>query len=397
MEIIAPKQCTGCGACMAVCPVKAIEMKTAADGFVHPQIDDQLCTRCNRCVRVCQAQEGGKEPMQAYAALGHNAALVEKSASGGIFATLADHCVRDGGVAVGAVMERVNNEFQVFHAVAEKPEGLTVMQGSKYVQSDAWRCYPAVMEAVGSGRTVLFSGTPCQVAAVKRLTGNPDNLITVDLICHGVPSAEMFNQYARILGRRLGGRLEHIRFRDKRCQKSFCAELTLSCLGREQSRYLSASLMSFYRLFLDGTIYRSSCYTCPYAKRQRVGDLTIGDYWGVEDAHAADFASQRMEKRSDWSCVLVNSAKGAGFLQRCADDLELIPSQVEWVAAKNQQLNQPSPEPPEHAGLMRQYMSRGYGAVERAFVKKNGGWLKYRWRMFKSLYQNHKRSLRNKG
>ena len=397
MEIISPKKCTGCGACMAVCSAKAIEMKIAEDGFRYPRVNDQLCTRCGQCVKICRSQENGRTPLQAYAALGHHAALVERSASGGVFATLAHQCVEKGGMVAGVVLERTADGFQVFHAIAEKPEALTAMQGSKYVQSDAWRCYPAILEALNSGNTVLFSGTPCQVSAVKRLTGNPDNLITMDLICHGVPSGTMLNQYARILGRRLGGRLNHIRFRDKSCKKSFCAEIGLMRFGKVHTYRLSSSLMSFYRLFLKGSIYRSSCYTCPYAKQQRVGDLTIGDYWGVEEKHAEDFASGRMEKRSDWSCVLVNSEKGAAFLQSCADDLSLIPSRVEWVAAKNQQLNAPSPEPPEREIMMHDYQRHGYGALERAFVKESGGWLKYRWRMLKNLRQNQKRSLENKG
>ena len=399
IELLCRAECSACGACLAVCPVEAIRMKEAMGGFKYPEIDEDKCLYCGKCERICALAETEEKhaPMKAYAAVGRCGSLVEKSASGGIFASLAMKLVKDNSMISGAVMDTDKGVSQVFHVIAEREDDIVPMQGSKYVQSDAWKCYRDVMKALREGKQVLFSGTPCQVSAVKRLTGDPENLVTLDLICHGVPSVQMFNEFARIFGRRFGGTFSDICFRDKSCGKGFYAEIGVRRFGKRRAYHLSSRLMSFYRLFLSGKIYRESCYECPYANMNRVSDITIGDYWGVEEKHAQDFAEGRMENRSDWSCVLVNTQKGSRFLHQYSDVLKLISSKPEWVAEKNGQLNKPSRKPSDREAVMQRYANGGYAAVEWAFIQENGGSFRYYLHLIKNVFRNRSRYQKYKG
>jgi len=264
------------------------------------------------------------------------------------------------------------------------------MQGSKYVQSDAWRCYGAVLDAVKNGKYVLFTGTPCQVAAVRKLTGNPENLITMDLICHGVPPVQMLNDYLRILSKRFGGTVEELNFRDKSCGKQFCARVGIK-RGKNVKDYLVRSrFLSYYKYFLEGTIYRESCYSCPYANMDRISDITIGDFWGIEKYHGKDLEQEGMTSPKDWSCILVNTDKGDHFLKRYGSDLYLYSSRPEWIAENNQQLNAASARPQNRSEVLEAYRSGGFQTVEKEFIRKNGGYLRFSYRMARSIYQNRR-------
>jgi len=393
------KECSGCGACAVICRMNAICMKTAEDGFKYPSIDPERCINCGMCEDICKARKDEERnyPAKAYAAVGTDEHFVSKSASGGAFAATAREWMKRDGLVAGVIMKKNSEGFYVHHLLSNSCEDLSAMQGSKYIQSDAWECYDGVIEAVRSGRPVLFSGTPCQVSAIKRLTKNPDNLVTMDLVCHGVPSARMFNEYTKMQGKRLGGTLCDIRFRDKTCGKNFYAELCICKRWKRRAYYLSSTFMSFYKFFLRGITYRESCYDCPYANIKRVSDITVGDYWGIAEKHAHDFQEGRMKVRNDWSCVLVNTDKGKRFLDSCSDSLYLVPSRVEWVTEKNAQLNHPSTKPAERERLMRLYIAKGYEALERVFVQENGGTLRYYWRMTKNMLANQKRHMQSKG
>lgn len=391
-------QCSGCGACMAVCPKEAITMQEAADGCVYPVIDHDKCIRCGKCLRICDFHqpETLRAPIEAWAAAGRDDALVKRSASGGVFATLAMRWIADGGLVAGAVMDVDAQGVRVYHLLSDKAEDVRRMQGSKYVQSDAWRCYAGVTAALRAGRNVLFSGTPCQVAAIRRLTGNPDNLTAIDIICHGVPPQRMLADYAQILSRRFHAPLTGLVFRDKSVGRSFCARIDLQRRKHVSSLYLRSHELSYYKYFLESAIYRESCYQCPYARLERAADLTIGDYWGVEKHHAAEIAAG-MRHHSDWSCMLVNSDKGARLLERSAESFDVIPSQSAWVSAQNHQLQHPSGKPDEREDLLQLYRTQGYRGMEAAFVRKEGGKLRYAVRLNRQIRRNRKAHMNNEG
>ena len=390
-------KCSGCGACMAACPRQAIVMREGQYGCKYPVIDEAACVRCGKCLQICPYQPlaDAAAPRAVYAAAGTAEDVVRNSASGGIFATLALDWISQGGLVAGAVMDCTDG-VQVYHVLSGKAEDVGGMQGSKYVQSDAWRSYGEVVEALRAGKPVLFSGTPCQIAAIRRLTGDPNNLTTIDLICHGVPPVKMLDEYVRLLGKRFRGQISGFTFRDKSVRRDFCARIDVQ-RGRKRSYYLRSSILSFYKHFLTGTFYRENCYSCPYARLERVSDLTIGDYWGIEARHAEDIRNGKMPVRKDWSCVLVNTEKGQQLLDVHGSALALYASQADWVAQDNHQLRHPSARPAERAALLERYEQGGYAAVEDAFMQKCGGKLRYHVRLIRQLCQNAKARKADKG
>ena len=211
-------------------------------GCKYPVIDGALCVGCGKCKAVCtyQSPRLEKQPTAAYAVVGKDNALIKRSASGGAFASMAMRWIDGGGAVAGAIME-VTADVQVYHILASGAADIRRMQGSKYVHSDAWRCYGDVAAALKAGKQVLFSGTPCQVAAVKALTGDPDNLTTIDLICHGVPPLKMLNEYVRVLERRFVGKVTDFVFRDKQVPKAFCTRVDVRRGKKHHSYYLRSS------------------------------------------------------------------------------------------------------------------------------------------------------------
>ncbi len=380
--------CSGCGACIVACPKAAIRMKEAADGCKYPVIDPALCVGCRKCLKVCayRQEQSNQLPLAAYAAVGKDEDVVKNSTSGGVFASLALSWIRSGGLVAGAVMN-LTNGVQVYHILSEDEADIRRMQGSKYVQSDAWRCYAPILEALKNGRRVLFSGTPCQVAAIKKLTGNPDNLTTIDLICHGVPPVKMLKEYVCLLEKRFLGKIVSFTFRDKSARRNFCARLDIQRAGKKQKLYVSSSMLSFYKHFLQGTTYRGNCYTCPFARIERISDLTVGDYWGIKAQHADAFASGMMPEREDWSCLLVNTAKGNLLLSEYGGKMDMFRSNAEAVANENHQLRHPTRQPSQRTELLKAYAQDGYAAIEKQFVRSNGG-VRYYVRLLKQLRQN---------
>lgn len=283
--------CCGCGACWASCPRNAISMVEDEYGCKYPIINESICIKCGKCLKMCKYQnvKSGKNPIVAYAAKTKNEQILNKSASGGIFASLAYEIIALGGYVAGAVLEfNQNQKITVHHILSNNKGNIELMQGSKYVQSDAWRCYKEVIQIVKSGKQVLFCGTPCQVDAIKQITGNPDNLITIDLICHGVPPARMLQDYLKVMGKTLGGHITGFQFRDKTCHKEWTSKITIKKGKKEKNYFIPSRFVSFYKYFLESVIYRENCYTCPYANLKRVADLTIGDFWGIEQYHKDD-------------------------------------------------------------------------------------------------------------
>lgn len=370
-------KCCGCGACATECPVSAIEMIEDACGYIYPEIDSEKCIECGKCRRVCMYKKDnayGVKSLSCFAAINKDLSMEQKSTSGGVFSAIATDFIHSNGVVVGAVEEINDNLFSVYHEVGCDESAIKRMQGSKYVQSNAYTSYTKVKQLLKEGKKVLFSGTPCQVDAIKSVTGNPDNLYTMDLICHGVPSQKLFRDAITLLEDDLHTKINHFIFRSKHGEdKGFNASAYCDGIRYE----IPHALFSYYKLFLNGFTYRKNCYSCPYACQRRVADITIGDYWGLEKHHIQQIKDGEIDMSRYWSGILVNTDKGEKLLSEHGSLLKLIQSTYDKFADTNKQLKEPSKEPSERDGLLQLYKANGYGAVEKTYRKKMGGTFKF--------------------
>lgn len=367
--------CCGCGACFNVCPRQAIAMKEDQCGFLYPEIDASVCVGCGRCRSVCsyQNEKVSHSPVKTFAAVARDRNIVKKSASGGIFAALAGKMIMEGGVVYGAAFWR---DWSVQHTGIESISQLHRLQGSKYTQSSTGTSFRQVKHYLEQGRKVLYSGTPCQIAGLYGYLGKDDeNLITVDIICHGVPSGRMFQDYIRQLETDNGGKVTAFSFRDKSAGWGIngCALIEKKGISVRKRIWQSASSYLFY--FTRGWIYRENCYQCKYACSHRPADLTLGDYWGIEKVHPEYLGKGEWDESEGISVVIANSQKGLETLEQLGELIELKPSSFEKAAWKNGQLNHPS-KPGSRDELLKQYASGGWSALENRF-HKNIGWRKY--------------------
>lgn len=296
--------CTGCGACVNACKVGALTLRADEEGFRYPKIEASKCVHCNACERACPADKvvPSEETTNAYYAFANDADICKNSSSGGIFSLLAAEILRQDGAVFGAGFDE---EFRVCHQRIDAEKGIINLRTSKYVQSNIGMTFREAEALLRERKTVLFSGTPCQIAALKQyLKQDYANLYTQDIICHGVPSPGVWEKY---LSEQHGGKpIQSVSFRDKTLGWN---EFSMKVNYQDGSSYRElATKDPFERAFLANLILRPSCYQCQYKTVARVSDLTLADYWGVETVHP-ELASQQ-----GVSLVLTHTEKGERLL-----------------------------------------------------------------------------------
>ena len=324
---LAPKtQCTGCGACKAICPKGAIAFRPDEEGFPSPVVDADQCIGCGMCETACPALNAPEQhPIRAaYAAQLKDPDALKESTSGGIFTALCREIFRRGGVVYGCVWDE--NYNAVFRAAENEAEMLP-MRGSKYVWSWAGDTFPEIKKTLEAGRTVLFTGLPCQVAGLKKfLRKDYDNLYTADFFCGGAPSPYAFSEYLKSITKDVPLKDLDFKLRDKE-KHGVGVHITYNTpKGRACQTYVSNP---YYFAFFTKVFHRHSCYRCPYRYENRTEDLTFGDYWGVESYH------HEFDARAGVSAVLVNTDKGAALLDAVKDQLQLSETTKAHIAAKN--------------------------------------------------------------
>lgn len=383
------ESCCGCGICAAICPYKAIRMIEDEHGFRYPVIDQTKCVDCGACDRICAYQHDKEprwNPQKTYVAVTKNTEIT-KSASGGIFASLAANVLKEGGIVYGCAMREHEGELIPEHIGIETLSDLYLLTGSKYVQSSITEICSDVKKQVISGRKVLFSGTPCQVSAIRSLLNGRtfDNLLLIDIVCHGVPSARFFCDYISDIERRRKGKVIKFTFRDKAYGWSKTGSYVIERKGKTKKYVLPFMQSSYYAYFMNSDIYRESCYHCKYACKERVGDITIGDYWGVRTEHP-EFLSEtggQIDRQKGVSCMLINTTIGEQWLEKYKKDLLLFPSLFEKAAKNNTQLRRPSPHGKEREKVLELYRAKGYHAVEKYYRKSLG--IRWHIMMFKRI------------
>lgn len=305
--------CCGCGACAQSCPKNCISMEPDSEGFLYPKVDETQCVNCGLCEKVCPIllkQKPDSIKVAAYAAYTSNSELREKSSSGGIFSLLAQEILNRGGTVAGAAFDA---DFSVRHILVENGAELDRLRGSKYVQSRMEDTYVQIRDLLKQGRPVLFTGVACQIAGLKAFLGREyENLYTVDVLCHGVPSPKVWAHYRREQAQIHGTTLEEVSFRDKRKGWRHYSMALNFAEGVEYCR--PGAEDTYLRVFLRDLCLRPSCHSCRFKDFPRLSDLTIGDAWGIE-RHMPD-----LDDDHGTSVVLVNSEKGMGLWNAVADN-----------------------------------------------------------------------------
>ena len=344
-------------------------------GFRFPQIDTEKCVGCGSCQKVCCINNDVElcKPGTVYAASYKNKDISAKSASGGIFAALAKQVLTEGGIVFGSAYTK---QFDVEVISIEKIEDLPRLQGSKYVQSSMNSSFLKIKSELQAGRTVLFCGVPCQVEALKRFLGRSyENLLLVDIVCHGVPSNRMLKDYLAFLADKKQMEVQSIQFRTKTKGQNVYGEIAyrqVSHTGEIAYRQepLISYKSSYYKLFLNCQTFRDSCYHCKFAGTKRPGDISLCDYWGIEDEHPDFVKEVEKEGLAGISAIMVNTNAGLAFFERLKQEFLLRESTVEQVAKHNPQLQVPSVETAERKQVLDCYRQSGYQGVDDFYFKK---------------------------
>ena len=324
VEIIDKTFCSGCSACSMACPKKHITMQSDEEGFKYPKIDDKLCVDCGLCENVCPIINNETvcdEIKISYAAVNKDERIRLGSSSGGVFYAISQSVIENGGVVFGA---KFDDDFRVVHDFADNIDGLSKFQGSKYVQSDIGETYIKAKKFLEEGKQVLFSGTPCQIGGLKAfLRKDYDNLICQDIICHGVPSPMVWEKYLKFREQKASSKVKNIFFRNKKFSwKRFSVEFEFE----NNSKYIEFSNDDPYMIsFLKNVSLRPSCFNCAFKTEDRLADITLADFWGIENIQP------QMDDNKGTSLVIVHSEKGRKLFKNLFEKIEF--SEVDFKKA----------------------------------------------------------------
>ena len=307
-RVIDKKLCTGCTTCYNSCPVDAIKMIEEDDGFKYAYIDEDKCINCGLCKRVCPILNNNNlfnNLNKVYAAYNQNVQSRLKSSSGGIFPLLARYIIEDGGVVVACMLENMKPK----HVIIDRIEDIDLLRGSKYIQSDLQTIFKNVKDFAKKGK-VLFVGTPCQVAGIKNYLKNNNNLYTCDLVCHGIASYKYFYKYLK--DKYPNEKIVDYKFKDKRKSwKNYDVYIKT-----EKKEYIeNVNNNEFMIGYLNNCYIRESCFNCRFKGKNRVGDITLGDFWGINKI------DKSLDDDKGTSLVLINTEKGKEIFNKIKSDL----------------------------------------------------------------------------
>lgn len=352
-----PSICTGCHACKSICPQKCIIMKKTDEGFFFPVIDSKNCIGCELCKKVCPVlyASGKSQFTQAYAVKSKDEVERNNSSSGGVFPLLAKQVLQKEGIIYGAAYDK---NFVVRHIAVTDSINLPVLQGAKYVQSIIGDVFLEIEQQLKSGRKVLFSGTPCQCAGLKAfLRRNYDNLTIVDMICHGVPSSEVWQRYIDFRAREENDGKYPIRINMRSKVDGWSRYSTEFDYGNNKITRIPNRQDPFMRAFIGNICLRSSCSACVEKGVERCTDITIGDYWGIWNQHP-EFNDEK-----GTSIVFVHTTKGKNILNAVKEQIVRIEIDVEDAFRENMSMMLSSVAHEKRGEFLDRVMSENFGEL----------------------------------
>ena len=328
--------CTSCAACENVCPKDAISMHLDKNGFLRPIVNEVKCIHCGLCEKKCPIKKKVTSPNCnyevpfVYAAFTKDAQIRIKSSSGGLFSVLATEILKQNGAVIGVAQQRETN-FK--HTIIRSEKELQLLRGSKYVQASPGLIYRETKKLLQENIKVLFSGTPCQIAALYSYLGERhyENLWTIDVVCHGTPSFNLFLKYIHEIEARVKGKVVRSQFRDKsKGWANFSMSHTIQNQnGHNFQEFHPLQEDLFLRLFLSNICLNESCHDCKYNGIPRLADITLGDFWGVKRFHP------EMDDNMGTSVVLVNNSKGMGLFNQIKADIIFCKSELNKAINNN--------------------------------------------------------------
>lgn len=354
------KDCCGCTTCMNICPQKCIEMTTDEEGFLYPHIDEKKCINCNLCRKICPFQEGGDNLKNeshnpiVLAAKHKDDDIRMSSSSGGAFTAISDFVLNENGVIIGVAFD---DNFKVCHQVAFDKKGRDRFKGSKYVQSHLGDIFLKVQKHL-EDKIVLFSGTPCQVAGLKAfLKDDYHNLITCDIVCHGVSSPKVFKDYLDFMENKFSSSTKNINFREKKTGWH-----SFSCVHEFENKIVSKvfSCNPFCSLFNKSLILRQSCHNCVFTNFERPSDITLADFWGIQRV------KPEFDDNKGISLIILNTRKGELIFEKIKDCLYFRKSNVSECVQPN--LREPTKSSGKRNMFWKDYKNRGFKYVAKKYT-----------------------------
>ena len=342
-DIIKPELCTGCSSCTFVCPTNAISMETNRYAENIPVINKDKCIDCEKCIAICHSINIVRKHAPLTCLVAHSLNLGDKqhSSSGGMASVISRKFIARGGAVCGVAW---NNDMEAVHELVYSESELIKFKGSKYVESQLGNV-PEIIKTLKSGQSVLYIGTPCQVAAIKQLTYKyQEKLFTIDLICHGMPPIKYFKEYIANQGKNI----TDAKFRG---EKDFWLRLYAGekCVYERFNWY-----DEYFAAFMENLIFRECCYSCKYATSERVGDFTLGDFWGLsEESRLAGYRGRK-------SLVLINTEKAKKFFDNVSSECEFEIRCFDEAKKENRQLNQPSIPSEDRERFLENYPKCGF-------------------------------------
>lgn len=353
--IINSTKCYGCGACVCSCNFGALKMGSNGQGFMYPILEQSKCKNCNSCYKVCPAVDdnlnkirGAVKIGDVYSARNVDSEIRRKSSSGGVFYALSEYVLQNNGYVCGVVW---NNDFTVRHILSNMRIDRDAMIQSKYIQSDMNSCYKDVKKKLEDGRSVLFTGTPCQCAALKIFLRNvkTDNLVLCDVLCGGNVSPGFFKSYLNYIEKCKNDKTQGVCFRTKKLGwKQHHIRVTLNHSIYEGARRDNEP---FFSLYLAKNIIRVSCFECAFASKERITDITLGDFWGIVDKSIDDDIGI--------SFIEVNTNKGAEILKNISDQLLTERRDINLAASKQINLRTAPIKPKNYDEFWNCYVRNG--------------------------------------